>query len=83
MLHSSAIMTIEQESKNHGEKYGFSVICVSAQKTSKQDGLLRYQTVTKVTHPQIMKFNLRQHYTARGTAVHIPYGALMVHINAP
>ena len=51
------LLHIRHESEKHGKKHGFGVIGVSAQKTSNQDGLLRDQAASKVTHySEITKF---------------------------
>ena len=56
-LYSSAFCPYSTKAKNMAKKHAFGVICVSAQGTSTQDGLLRDPTVIKVTHfPQITKF---------------------------
>ena len=48
------LMPIQYEREKLGKKYGYCVICVSAQRTSHQDGLFSDPTVRKVTHyPQI------------------------------
>ena len=57
MLQTSVLCSYSTKVKNIFKKYGFGVICVSAQRTSNQDLLLRDPTVSKVTHyPQITKF---------------------------